>query len=111
MVVLPYIEASQSGVIPVAYTFAKPVIATTVGGLPEMVDDGQTGYLVPPRDERALANAVVRLLQDQTLRRRMGANGKLKVETECSPDQVAQQTSAIYHQAVNNINLEGRGSN
>ncbi len=111
IVVLPYIEASQSGVIPVAYTFAKPVIATTVGGLPEMVDDGQTGYLVPPRDERALANAVVCLLQDQTLRRRMGANGKLKIETRCSPGKVAQQTLAIYHRTVSNINLEGRGSN
>ncbi len=106
IVVLPYIEASQSGVIPVAYTFAKPVIATTVGGLPEMVDDGKTGYLVPPCDERALAKAIVQLLQDKTLRLRMGANGKHKIETECSPGEVARQTLAIYHRAVNNLNLK-----
>ena len=64
VVALPYIEASQSGVVPLAYMHMKPVVATTVGGLPEMVDDGRTGYLVPPRDEQALATAVVRLLRD-----------------------------------------------
>ena len=52
VVVLPNIEATQSGVIPLAYTFGKPVVATTVGSLPEMVDDGDTGLLVPPRDAR-----------------------------------------------------------
>jgi glycosyltransferase involved in cell wall biosynthesis len=97
LVVLPYIDASQSGVIPLAYTFAKPVVATTVGSLPEMVEDGHTGYLVPPRDEKALSDAIVRLLQDQELRRQYGANGKLKIETECSPSVVAEQTFAVYH--------------
>jgi glycosyltransferase involved in cell wall biosynthesis len=100
IVVLPYIEASQSAVIPVAYTYAKPVVATVVGGLSEMVDHGRTGYLVPPRDERALAEAVVRLLQDKALRRQLGANGKRKVDTECSPNVVAQQTLAVYHRAI-----------
>src|SRR5258707_15408817 len=56
VVVLPYIEASQSGVIPLAYSAAKPVVATTVGGLPEMVEDGRTGYLVAPRDTTNLAD-------------------------------------------------------
>ena len=44
VVALPYIEASQSGVVPMAYTFAKPVVATRTGGLPEAVDDGRTGF-------------------------------------------------------------------
>lgn len=78
VVVLPYIDASQSGVIPVAYTFAKPVVATTVGGLPEMVDDGCTGYLVPPRDSDALADAVVHLLQHPTLRHALGGECQTK---------------------------------
>jgi len=101
IVVLPYIDASQSGVIPVAYTFAKPVVATAVGSLPEMVDHGRTGYLVPPRDERALADAIVCLLRDKELRRQLGANGKRKIDTECSPDVVARQTLAVYHCAIN----------
>jgi glycosyltransferase involved in cell wall biosynthesis len=73
------------------------VVATTVGSLPEMVEDGHTGYLVPPRDEKALSDAIVRLLQDPELRRQYGSNGKRKIETECSPSAVAQKTLAVYH--------------
>lgn len=101
VVVLPYIDASQSGIIPIAYTFEKPVVATTVGGLPEMVEHGRTGYLVPPRDERALADAIVRLLRDKTLRHQMGVNGKRKIDTECSPHVVAHKTLAVYLYAIN----------
>lgn len=60
LVVLPYLTASQSGVIQIAYAFNKPVIATKTGGFQEVVDDGKTGYLVEPGDERALAEAILR---------------------------------------------------
>jgi starch synthase len=100
VVVLPYVEASQSGVIPLAYGFGKPVVATTVGGLPAQVEDGKTGYLVPPRDERALAEAIVRLLQDRDLRRQMGANGKQKVTAESSPNIIAHMTLQVYQLAA-----------
>ncbi|MHB0858709.1 MAG: glycosyltransferase family 4 protein [Anaerolineae bacterium] len=99
VVTLPYIEATQSAVIPVAYTFGKPVVATTVGSLPDLVDDGATGLLVPPRDESALADAIVRLLQDRTLRHRMGANGKAKLDAECAPTAIARQTQVVYAMA------------
>jgi glycosyltransferase involved in cell wall biosynthesis len=108
IVVLPYVEASQSGVIPLAYTFEKPVVATTVGGLPDMVDHGQTGYLVPPRDEQALADVAVRLLQNKELCYQLGKNGKRKIETECSPDVVARQTLAVYYQAINGVSKNNR---
>ncbi len=101
VVALPYIEASQSGVIPLAYTHMKPVVATTVGGLPEMIDDGRTGYLVPPRDERALAGAIVRLLRDTALARQMGLAGKQKLDAECAPAVVAKATLAVYQRALN----------
>ena len=100
LVVLPYVEASQSGVIPLAYSFMKPVVATTVGGLPEIVNHGRTGYLVPPRDERALADAIVRLLRDKPLRMRMGLNGRRKLDAECAPSVVARQTLAVYRRAI-----------
>jgi starch synthase len=100
VVVLPYIEASQSGVIPVAYSAARPVVATTVGGLPEIVEDGRTGYLVAPRDAAQLADAITRLLLDAPLCRRMGENGKSKLEAECSPAVVAQKTMEVYWRAA-----------
>jgi glycosyltransferase involved in cell wall biosynthesis len=101
VVVLPYVEASQSGVVPLAYRFGKPVVATTVGGLPEIVDDGVTGYLVPPRDVGALAAAIVRLFQRKDLRHQFGAAGKDKLERDCSPSVVARQTLAVYRRALN----------
>ncbi len=101
VVVLPYIEASQSFIISIAYRFGKPVVATTVGGLPEMVDDGRTGFLVPPRDVNALANAVVRLMQNDEMRRTFGENGMRKVNVECAPAAVGRQTRVVYRRAMN----------
>ena len=100
VVVLPYVEATQSGVVPVAYTFAKPVVATGTGALAEAVEHGVTGILVPPRDPQALADAIVRLLRDKSLRERMGRAGQQKLETEQSPAAVIDKTVAIYHQAI-----------
>ena len=58
LVVLPYESASQSGVVQVSYHFDKPVVTTTVGGLPEAVEPGKTGYLAPPGNPRALADSI-----------------------------------------------------
>jgi glycosyltransferase involved in cell wall biosynthesis len=101
VVVLPYIEASQSFIISIAYRFGKPVVATTVGGLPEMVDHGRTGFLVPPRDVDALADAVVKLMQNEGLRKKFGENGMRKVNVECAPEVVGRQTRVVYRRAVN----------
>ena len=100
VVVLPYIEASQSFIISIAYRFGKPVVATTVGGLPEMVDDGRTGFLVPPRDVERLAAAVIDLMQDAGKRRAFGENGERKVNVECAPRTVGQQTVMVYRRAL-----------
>jgi glycosyltransferase involved in cell wall biosynthesis len=102
VVVLPYIEASQSFIISIAYRCGKPVVATTVGGLPEMVDDGQTGFLVPPRDEHALAEAIVLLMQNPTMRRQFGENGRRKVNAECAPEVVGRLTLEVYRKAIGN---------
>jgi glycosyltransferase involved in cell wall biosynthesis len=83
-----------------AYSAGKPVVATTVGGLPEMVEHARTGYLVAPRDTTQLAEAVVALLLDAPLRRQMGANGKRKIEIECSPQVIARKTIEVYRRAI-----------
>ena len=63
VVVLPYRSATQSGIVQIAYQFDKSVIATDVGGLSEVVIDGVTGFIVPPNDPSALADAVVEFYQ------------------------------------------------
>ena len=100
VVVLPYIEASQSFIISIAYRFGKPVVATTVGGLPEMVDHGRTGFLVPPRDIKSLATAIVDLMQHEEMRLSFGENGMRKVNVECAPEVVGQQTVNVYRRAL-----------
>ncbi len=62
VVVCPYIDATQSGVIMSAFALAKPVIATNVGALPEMLEHGRHGLIVPPRDSDALAEAIMTLV-------------------------------------------------
>jgi glycosyltransferase involved in cell wall biosynthesis len=71
VVVAPYLDASQSGVVQTAFSFRKPVIASAIGGLPEAVRDGMTGLLVPPGDAAALADAAASLLLNHQLRRQM----------------------------------------
>lgn len=100
VVVLPYVEATQSGVVPIAYTHSKPVIATRTGGLPDCVEHGKTGLLVPPRSENAIADAIIQLLEDHDLRLAMGQTGKRKLDNECSPEAIAAQTADVYRRAL-----------
>ena len=59
MVVLPYESATQSGIVQIAYGFEKPVLVTNVGGLPDVVTDGRTGYVVEPKSAEAIAAAII----------------------------------------------------
>jgi len=100
LVVLPYIEASQTGVVPLAYRHGKPVVATTVGGLPEVVRSGETGLLVPPGDPGALADAISALLLDDAARLRMGVSARAFFETYFDLDAIADATIDAYEAAV-----------
>lgn len=64
LVALPYVSATQSGIVQIAYNYDTPVIASDVGGLPEIVDDGKTGYVVPANDAEAFAGAIVKYFQE-----------------------------------------------
>lgn len=68
LVVLPYESATQSGIVQIAYGFEKPVIVTRVGGLPEVVLDGKTGYIVEPQDSAALAEQIIRFFEENKAR-------------------------------------------
>jgi glycosyltransferase involved in cell wall biosynthesis len=96
VVVLPYIDASQSGVIPTAYGFKKPVVVTDVGSIPEIVDDGVTGFIVPSKDPIALVDAIIKLLKDDGLRKQMGENAYKKLKTDLSWDKIVEKTVEVY---------------
>lgn len=97
IVVCPYTDATQSGVVMTAYAFNKPVIATKVGGLPEVVINNYTGKLVPPKDPDALAAAINELLQNPDILVEMTKNIKMFCEqSEFSWKNIAQKTIEVY---------------
>jgi glycosyltransferase involved in cell wall biosynthesis len=109
VVALPYVEASQSGVVSTAYGFRKAVVVTDVGSIPEIVDDGVTGFIVPPRDHVALAEAIIRLLKDPAQAKRMGENGCRKLYTDMSWDNVVKATMVVYNRAIDRAKVKKRG--
>lgn len=106
IVVLPYIEASQSGIIPIAYAFKKPVVATSVGAIPEVVENGKTGIIVPPKNPEALADAIIKLLKDDDLRIRMGNNAYKKLKIDMSWDRISERTITVYKVAIEDAKKE-----
>jgi glycosyltransferase involved in cell wall biosynthesis len=77
-----------------------PVVATAVGGTPELVREGVNGYLVPPGAPAALARRILDVLASQPLRRRMGERGRRIVETEFGVDQMRTSYDALYDELV-----------
>lgn len=87
-------------IFPEAMRWGTPVIGTTVGGIPETVDDGRTGLLVPPARPDELARAVARLLADPELRRRLGEAGRQHVENALTLSRAAGRAAALYEQTL-----------
>ena len=104
VIVLPYIEASQSGVLQLAMAFAVPPVVTRVGGLPEVVADGWSGLVVEPRDEAALANAISRLLSDTNLRERIIHGQRSAREGIFAWSNIASQTKEFYARVLSAAN-------
>ena len=100
MVILPYTEASQSGVIPIAYAFEKPVVASAVGSIPEVVHDHETGLLVPPNNAQALAEAIVYLLDHPDQAKAYGIRGSQLAKTQLSWEKVIETTTQAYQQQL-----------
>lgn len=110
LVVLPYIEASQSGILAIAAAFGKPVLVTDVGELGEIVRATGMGLVVPPSDPKALSAAIDRLLNEPDLARQLGeasaraatGNGRL------SPEHVAACAGQSYEKAMASMALSTR---
>jgi glycosyltransferase involved in cell wall biosynthesis len=83
-----------------AMAVGKAVVATTTGGLPEVVAQGETGLLVPPADVESFAAAVVSLLQDRVRREQMGRNGKARAHERFSLDASVAQMEQLYGEVL-----------
>ena len=83
-----------------AMAAAKPIVATATGGIPEVVVHDATGFLVPPRDHAAMADAIVRLLKDPALRRRMGQAGLTRARQRFSAERMLKQTLRVYQRVA-----------
>jgi glycosyltransferase involved in cell wall biosynthesis len=83
-----------------AMACGKPIVATAAGGIPEVVVDGETGFLVAPRDHEAMARAIVALLKDEDLRRRMGEAGRTRARVHFSAERMVQDTLRVYQRVA-----------
>jgi glycosyltransferase involved in cell wall biosynthesis len=97
VLVLPsYAHEGIPQIILQAQATGRPVVATAIGGIPEVVEDGITGLLVAPRDPEALAEKIALLLDDASLREKMGRAARQRAETEHSRDRMGERLLALY---------------
>lgn len=99
LVILPYLEASQSGVAAAALANGRPLIASRIGGLPEIVQHGLNGLLVEPNDVEGLASAIDRFLADEALRRQL-TEGAVKSAATLDWNHVAEALSEAYERLL-----------
>jgi glycosyltransferase involved in cell wall biosynthesis len=96
LVVLPYREVEQSGVLYTGLAFAKPMVLSAVGGFPEVVERHGAGRLVPPGDPWALAEAVEELVSDPAERERLATAARAAADGPYSWDEIAARTIGLY---------------
>ena len=94
--VLPYLDATQSGVAAMAFAFGRPVIASATGALSEVVQDGKTGLLVPPADADSLARAIRRLTTDHELWNTLAQGAERCANGDLSWTNIAEKTTSVY---------------
>jgi len=100
IVVLPYIEATQSGIIPYAFQYGKPVIATEVGSIPDVIDNQINGILIAPKDSTALANEIINLLSNKERLRLYSKNARKKYKLSLSPTRCLYETLKSYKKCL-----------
>ena len=79
---------------------ARPVVATDIEGIAEVVEHNKTGILVPPEDPQALAEGIIALLRDKDKARRMGQAGRKRVEERFSVEEMVRRTQGVYESMV-----------
>ena len=83
-----------------AMAAGKPAVGTRAGGIPEVIDEGSTGFIVPPRDAGAMADSLIRLLRDQQLRERMGAAGLARAREQFTVERMVREMAGVYERLL-----------
>jgi len=101
VVVVASIEVeAQSRIVPQSFASQRAVVATRVGGIPELVRDGYNGLLVPPGDGKAMAGAIQRLIEQPDLRTKIAVAGYATAQERLSLDRMMKETLAVYERAI-----------
>jgi glycosyltransferase involved in cell wall biosynthesis len=99
--VIPSVEGDTiPQVLMQALAIGLPVVSTTVGSIPDVVTDGETGFVVPPRDAGALAERIMRLLDDATLRTTLGEHGRTLVQRCYSLERMLERMEGVYDRLI-----------
>jgi glycosyltransferase involved in cell wall biosynthesis len=98
--VLPSVYEGLGVAVLEAMAAGKPVVASSVGGVPELIEDQVTGLLVPPKDPAVLARAISRLLSDRTFARQLAERAREEVQRHFTVEQMAKQNEDYYHELL-----------
>jgi glycosyltransferase involved in cell wall biosynthesis len=98
--VLPSYREAQGLVILEAMALGRPVVASNVGGIPEVIEDGVSGLLVPPRDPQALADAIVRLLTDHPFADTLARAGRVTVHERFCIERMVTALENVYDEGA-----------
>jgi glycosyltransferase involved in cell wall biosynthesis len=99
LLVLPSLTEGLPNAVLEAMSFGVPVLATAVGGVPEIIHDGN-GIMVPPNDPAALAERMAELLNDDALRQSVGLNGRTSLYPQFAPEQRVRQIVGLYDELL-----------
>jgi glycosyltransferase involved in cell wall biosynthesis len=108
LLVVPSLSEGSSVVAMEAMALSKPVVATTVGGVPEVVSGGETGVLVQPGDAQALADGILELLRDPARAQEMGERGRQRAVREFDVNDMVEKTKAVYADVMRDDLRAGR---
>ena len=98
--VLPSFSEGLANVLLEAMAMGKAVVATRVGGNPDIVTNGENGFLVPAGDSKSMSSALRQLIEDDGLRRRIGAQNRQKIEKHFSWTATVKRIERVYNEAI-----------
>ncbi|MCP4254387.1 MAG: glycosyltransferase family 4 protein [Candidatus Scalindua sp.] len=108
MLAAPSLNEGMGKVLVEGMAFGKPIVASNIGGIIDLVQDGENGILVPPKDSGALEDAILKLIRNKNLAQELGKNGKAKVYPEYDIFTMVGQIEDLYESLLSKLASSGR---